>query len=365
MNVFVLTHFPSPYQVEYLNEIAAQPDVRLTVAYLFSRDASRKWTTVPIRHEARILDGAEQRVAEAVAQAKGADLAIFNYYNDPVATYLLRARAEGGGPWVFWGERPGFLAPSWAGRLARRWKLRWLHASPAPIWGIGGAAVEAYSAEFGGEREYRNIPYFSDLARFASIPRAPSANGRTIVFAGALIARKGIDLLANAFAAVTHECAGLRLRIVGDGEMRARVEERLRPLGDRVDFVGFRDWDRLPEVYSGAAVLCVPSRYDGWGLVVPEGLASGLPVIGTDRMGAAIDLLQTGRNGWLIRAGDGAALEAALRDAATLPTEQLAAMSAMARASASDHTLARGVERFVQAAREAIVGWGGRAGEAR
>src|ERR1700751_4608744 len=75
-----------------------------------------------------------------------------------------------------------------------------------------------------------------------------------------------------------------------------------------VGFVGFRDWDELPREYAAANMLCVPSRYDGWGLVVPEGLAAGLPVIATDRMGAALEFVESGRNGWLIRAGGEEAL---------------------------------------------------------
>ena len=77
--------------------------------------------------------------------------------------------------------------------------------------------------------------------------------------------------------------------------------QTLRPVSERVEFVGFKDWKELPAEYAAADVLCVPSRYDGWGLVVPEGLASGLPVIATDRMGAALEFVRDGRNGWLIR----------------------------------------------------------------
>ena len=93
-------------------------------------------------------------------------------------------------------------------------------------------------------------------------------------------------------------------RIVGDGELRESLAQTLRPVSERVEFVGFKDWHELPGEYARADVLCVPSRYDGWGLVVPEGLASGLPVIATDRMGAALEFVENGRNGWLIPAGD-------------------------------------------------------------
>ena len=90
--------------------------------------------------------------------------------------------------------------------------------------------------------------------------------------------------------------------MIGDGELRESVEQTLRPVRERVEFVGFRDWDELPFEYARADVLCVPSRYDGWGLVVPEGLASGLPVIATDRMGAALEFVENWAQ-WVAHSG--------------------------------------------------------------
>jgi glycosyltransferase involved in cell wall biosynthesis len=126
---------------------------------------------------------------------------------------------------------------------------------------------------------------------------------------------------------------------------------------DRVEFAGFKDWNELPREYASADVLCVPSRYDGWGLVVPEGLASGLPVIGTDRMGAALEFIETGRNGWLIPASDEHALFAAMRDAALMSHADLGEMGNGARESVSTHSLENGAARFVNFAREAIARW--------
>jgi glycosyltransferase involved in cell wall biosynthesis len=123
----------------------------------------------------------------------------------------------------------------------------------------------------------------------------------------------------------------------------------LAPLGGRVEWVGFKPWEELAAVYASAQLLCVPSRHDGWGLVVAEGLAAGLPVISTDRTGAAIDLVRPGTNGWILRAGDGAALAVAMREAAALDASARRAMSAAARASVAHHTLDDGAERFLAA----------------
>jgi glycosyltransferase involved in cell wall biosynthesis len=126
---------------------------------------------------------------------------------------------------------------------------------------------------------------------------------------------------------------------------------------DRVEFLGFRDWNDLPSGYAAADLLCVPSRYDGWGLVVPEGLAAGLPVISTHQTGAAVEFVNPGHNGWLIPEDHEEALYRAMRQAATLTPPQWNDMSRLAQASVAQHSLEQGAARFVDAARDALAGW--------
>ena len=345
LRVFVLTDCPSPYQVELFNEIEAQGECSLEVGYLRDRDPDRGWKAPEIRHASIELNG-----------ARDADLVVFNYYRHANAERLIEERAKSGGPWCFWGERPGFRQPAWAGRLLRKWKLAKLHASAVPIWGIGRFAVDGYREEFGAERAYFNLPYFSDLERFGVVVREEKCE-RTFLFSGSLIERKGVDLVAAAFVRLAQEVPNVRLKIVGEGELRESLVRTLRSVSERVEFVGFRDWKELPAEYAAADVLCVPSRYDGWGLVVPEGLASGLPVIGTDRMGAALEFVESGRNGWLISAGDEEALLAAMRDAALMPVDGIREMGCRARESVSAHTLRNGAMRFVDYGRQVVSQW--------
>ena len=350
MKVFVLTDCPSPYQVELFNQIESQGECALEVGYLRSRDPDRKWTSSPIRHSSIELDGPTIEKSRASGAVRNADLVVFNYYRHADAERLIDDRTRSGGPWCFWGERPGFHAPAWAGRLLRKWKLSKLHATSVPIWGIGKFAIDGYRREFGSQRAYFNLPYFSDLQRFSVAKRERSAD-RVFLFSGSLIARKGVDLLARAFVRLATEFDNVRLKIVGDGELRDVVAQTLGPVSERVEFVGFKDWNELPGEYASADVLCVPSRYDGWGLVVPEGLASGLPVIATDQMGAALEFVNTGRNGWLVRAGDEEALLNAMREAASV---ELEGMGQRARESVSAHSLQHGASRFARFARESF-----------
>ena len=351
LKTFVLTDIPSPYQVEFFNEIESRGVCELQVGYLRGHDPNRRWKPAEIRHESIELDRSLQRVRAVVQQA---DLVVFNYYLHPYAEELIDQRAKLGAPWCFWGERPGFHQPAWAGRLLRKWKLAKLHASPIPIWGIGKFAIEGYRREFGNGRAYCNLPYFSDLQRFKISEQKPPAAERVFLFSGSLIRRKGVDLVARAFVRLAREVSNVRLRIAGEGELRQTLAQVFRPVSDRVEFAAFRDWNELPGEYARADVLCVPSRYDGWGLVVPEGLASGLPVIATDQMGAALEFLETGRNGWLIPVGDEDALLSAMREAAL---SDICELGRRAQESVSTHTLENGAARFFHYTQQTIESW--------
>ena len=359
MKAFVLTDIPSPYQVELFNEIAAQKTLDLSVAYVRSSDPSRLWQPAEAQFDSRSIEDSRDAFSEAAQLAVNAHVAVFNYYNNPLAEKLIQCRAETGKPWCFWGERPGLRKPEFAGRLFRQWKLKMLRRSHAPIWGVGEFALQQYKHEFGQDRSYKNVPYYSDLDRFVevSVARKRDSTRRVILFCGSLSVRKGVDLVARAFVRLARVVSNVDLLIVGDGELRESLRRTLQPVSERVEFTGFTAWEQLPSVYSGADVLCVPSRYDGWGLVVPEGLAAGLPVIGSDRMGAALDLIRNGVNGWLTTAGDEEAVFRALHEAATLSNDRLSEFSFAARATIENHSLQRGAKRFAAYACEAVESW--------
>lgn len=355
--VVVVTHFTSPYQVELFDAVAASKECDLQVLYLFSSDSSRSWRPRRFNHEHQILGA--QVDAHAERALEGSQLAVFNFYQDRRVAKLMQARSRSGKPWCFWGERPGYRGFGWLGRAYRRHRLAALRKEPVPIWGIGTAAVDAYRQEFGSGRQFVNLPYYSDLARFGSALRRSRvrAGCTTFLYAGSLIQRKGVDLLARAFLALLREHSDIRLRFVGEGQLRPSIEKTLGPAGNRVEFTGFRDWDALAAVYRDSDVACVPSRYDGWGLVVPEALASGVPVIATDRTGSALDLISHRRNGWMTPANQHDALLAAMKEAVALTDDRLGEMSRAAVASVATYGLEEGTRRFLGAVRDALESW--------
>lgn len=350
--VCVITHSPSPYMVELFDAVVDEGLLDLHVIYLHTSAPERLWEQRVPRHEYSFAD--KDEVASLVILARAAALLVVHYYRHPLSARLMKEAEKGGQRWVFWGERPRCHGLSWLSTLSRRWFLRHLHGNDAPIWGMGRMAVEAYRAEFGDRHSYVNLPYYSDLRRFVVDRSARPNRERTVLFSGSLISRKGVDLIADAFAKLVRQGVGGKLRILGSGELEAALRSRLAACSERVDFIGFKDWPELPAVYATADVLCVPSRYDGWALVVPEGLAAGLPVISTTQTGAAVEFVESGMNGWLISPNDGEAVYRALHEALTVTDEHLAQMSASAVATVRNHQVENGAHAFIAAVMQAM-----------
>ena len=358
--LLLITYIPSPYQVEFFNAIAQSTKYELQVAYLYPNcdiPIAKDWQQQSLEHSNIVLNDSPSNYQKLEQDLEQSDLVIFNYYQHPRVASLINRCIKLIKPWCFWGERPGCKHSGFLGWLYRYWKLGQLHRSNTAIWGVGNWGIRQYQKEFGRNRSYYNLPYFSDLTRFAnsrSKVENPQRTKRVFLFSGALIKRKGVDLLASAFCRLAKDLNYVALHFLGDGELRYQLEQQLAPYKNQVQFLGFQPWSKLPHYYAQADILCVPSRYDGWGLVVPEGLAAGLPVIGTNRTGAAIDLVQAGYNGWLINADQEESLYQAMYEAAILETGELAKYDQAARDRVQSHSLVSGVARFEQATAQTI-----------
>src|SRR6266404_1499463 len=71
----------------------------------------------------------------------------------------------------------------------------------------------------------------------------------------------------------------------------------------RIQYEGFQSPENLPAYFAQADVFVLPSRHDGWGVVVNQALAAGLPIIASDAVGAGLDYVENGINGVNVHAG--------------------------------------------------------------
>jgi glycosyltransferase involved in cell wall biosynthesis len=94
------------------------------------------------------------------------------------------------------------------------------------------------------------------------------------------------------------------LVLAGGGPQRSELETLARRLGVRIELLGNLERDTLLDAYVAADVFVLLSQRETWGVVVNEAAAARLPLVLTDRVGAARDLLIDEQNGFLVPAGD-------------------------------------------------------------
>ncbi len=119
--------------------------------------------------------------------------------------------------------------------------------------------------------------------------------------------KKGQDILLKALQVIVneHKLPGFTLDFIGGGESQAFLEKMVVELGlqQYVNFIGERSRDWLFENLSSYHILVQPSRYEGFGLTILEGLAAGLPVLTSDIDGPA-EIISHTPAGFLFKNGD-------------------------------------------------------------
>lgn len=111
---------------------------------------------------------------------------------------------------------------------------------------------------------------------------------------------------------------GMLAVFVGSGELENELREFAVREKLRVHFAGFKNQSELPACYVAADVQVLPSDNETWGLVVNEGMACGLPVIVSDAVGCAPDLIEEAKTGFVFPLGDVEALAGCVEKLAEL-----------------------------------------------
>lgn len=167
------------------------------------------------------------------------------------------------------------------------------------------AAVD--NERFRGVREAIDDAELSSLRDELDIPDSDTI----VLYVGKLIERKRVRDLVRAFSRLPSDIDA-SLVIVGDGVERESLRDLSQEYGlDRIVFAGFRDQRELPLFYEMGDMFVLPSRYDPSPKVLNESMLFELPIITTDGVGSAEDLVEN--NGDIYPAGDIEALTDLLR----------------------------------------------------
>lgn len=159
---------------------------------------------------------------------------------------------------------------------------------------------------------YRSVYVIPNPVDVPPLQLSEKTSAKTILAAGRLVPEKGFDLLLRAFAMASMEAEDWRLVICGEGPDRDRLLEQIRELGltDRVMMPGLvRDlWDRM----RLADIFVLSSRFEGFGNVLAEAMACGLPAISFDCPSGPSEIIKHGHDGLLVPPEDVEALAASM-----------------------------------------------------
>lgn len=348
--VLAVASHPVQYMAPLFRRMANQPELELQVAYCSLRGAAqagydRDFQTA-VQWDVPLLDGYSW--IEVPNQGSGKE-SFWGLHNpglrevigqgefDAVLCYLgyvrasfwiaLRAARSCGAAFLF-----GTDAHSLRPRDAKRWKVGlkrafwpWLFRQGDQIFAPSSGTFELLRSLGIPAERITLTPYAVNnewwKAESAKVNRdtvragwGVSREQPVILFCAKLAPwKRPMDLL-RAFAQAQAAWSGAQLIFAGDGAQRMELEaESARlELQQRVRFLGFVNQSQLPALYTAADLLVLPSEYEPFAVVVNEAMCCGCPVMVSDRVGAARDLVAPVRAEFVFRTGDVAALASAL-----------------------------------------------------
>lgn len=180
----------------------------------------------------------------------------------------------------------------------------------AGIFAISKRAVAQYQAA--GIAPAKLFPFGYFVPRVVDTPTplsalaGPKKSALRIVFVGSLIATKGLDILIEAMRSAQLREPDIGLDVYGPGEAQNFSFD-----GQQVRYCGRIPFGDTQKVVASYDLLVLPSRYDGWGVVVNEALCAGVPVVCSDQVGAGAIIEKFGA-GAQFASGDAQALAALL-----------------------------------------------------
>ncbi|HEX2307115.1 MAG TPA: glycosyltransferase family 4 protein [Jatrophihabitantaceae bacterium] len=134
----------------------------------------------------------------------------------------------------------------------------------------------------------------------------PKSEHPSLLVLGRLVPHKRVEIAIDTVAALRQEMPDLRLSIAGRGWWETQLRDYAERIGvsDGVDFAGFVSPEERHALYSRSWVSLVPSVKEGWGLVVVEAGAHGVPSVAFDGAGGVTESIINGRTGLIARADD-------------------------------------------------------------
>ncbi len=320
--VLFLTNYPSPYRVQFFDELGKYMDVTV----LFSErkeDKKHRSADWYIQGEGRFR--MVQLTRTTVIKGRDLCLDVTKWLKQPWDSIVLCGYASPtimvAMAWLKAHKIPFYMEVD--GGLVRpdsgaKFRFKKLLVSSASFWISSGHQTSKYLMHYGAKKEkIFHYPFTSLWAR-EILPEIPSqAEKRQLrkklgmkepkiaLYVGRFDPKKGMDDLLYGIPDLDEDVG---VYFVGGEPSQVHLDFCRENRVNNAHFVGFTRKDALADYYKAADVLVLPTKSDVWGLVINEAMAFGLPVITTDQCVAGMELIENGVNGYIVPVGNQQAL---------------------------------------------------------
>lgn len=311
--ILFLTNIPSPYRVNFFNELGKYCDLTVLFERKDSEERDSKWNNKKINNFTGIFlkgikrnpDGAFCPQVVKYLKRELYDVIIVGGYSTPtgmLAIDYLRLKKI---PFIL-NTDGGFIKED--NFFKKRIKKRYI--SSADFWLSTGSETTKYLEHYGANsKKIFDYPFTSLFKR--DILKKPNndydkkllkvklsiSEDKAIVTVGQFIHRKGFDILLKAAKNISENTG---IYIIGGKATPEYVELKDKLKLKNVHFVEFLTKKELNDYYEASDLFVLPTREDIWGLVVNEAMAYGLPIITTDKCIAGLELVEDYQNGFIV-----------------------------------------------------------------
>ena len=317
MKVLFLTNIPSPYRVDFFDELGKLCDLTVLYERMYAKGRNENWKSSKGKYFREIflkgiMIGNDTAICFSVLrylQDKSYDLIVVGGYSTPtgmIAINYLDAKkipfilnCDGG---MIKNDNPikHFIKNHFIKRASS-----WLSPSR-----ISDEYLENYGAK--GNKIYRypftSVKQENILNNLLTVSekkiireKLGIKEKKMIVAIGQFIYRKGFDILLNSSEYISKD---IGVYIIGGEPPQEYISRKMELNLNNVYFVGFKNKNELIEYYKAADLFVLPTREDIWGLVINESMANGLPVITTNKCVAGMELIDNQANGFIIPVED-------------------------------------------------------------
>lgn len=304
MNLIIWMNIPSHHQSQFFDTLNRKIDVFKVNYYsqVTSERSAMGWAdNIQLKPYEQYINPSDYQID--LNEMKNY-IHILPGYGHPFLIQLRGIFSNNDIPWIHWSER---ATPGWKWYISYYRKAK--HAKMVNNYALGAFAIGQKAKHdfmaWGVKKSKIGIlPYsFNHLNMTITdeLIEEYKQGRKAFLYVGSLYDGKGIDLLLKAFASEFSNTNDWCLILVGNEKPNYDYKTLVNDLKikDKVLFRGVIESNKISSAYLSSDVFILPSRYDGWGMVVNEALYCDLPVIVSGAVGASDHLVLNNVNGFV------------------------------------------------------------------